>query len=103
MIAMRKKTADLPKARLVSRGVIVSHDRMAFSSASTTARGSVRAAIRTAQISRLVIGSIGATRALPQSDTVAFEDRQHIFAHGYIKLPRPEDLLYANGENSANR
>ena len=65
MVAMRKKTVYLYKARLVSRGDMVSGDQVAFSSAPTTGRGIMRTVVCVCQLSNLTMGSIDVTGVSP--------------------------------------
>ena len=76
MAVMRKKTPTTFKARLVSRGDLISQDDVAFSSAPTSNRISIRMIICVATMFRIRIGNVDVTQAFLQSDTVACEDRQ---------------------------
>ena len=75
---------------------MVSEHDVAFASAPTTGRLSIRTVLVVANMFRLPIGSLDVTQAFLQSDTVAFRGRQIVCLPSYVILPKPEDLLTAN-------
>ena len=87
MVVTRKKTPTLFKARLVSRCDLASEDDLAFASAPTANRVSIRTAICISLMFGLRIGNVDVTQAFLQSGTVAFRDRQVICVPGYVELP----------------
>ena len=99
-MVVTKKTPNTFKARLVSRGDLVSEDDVAFASAPTENRVSTRTVICVSILFDMRIENVDVTQAFPQSDTVAFPDRQIISVPGYIKLPKSnriwENAKYRN-------
>ena len=95
--AMRTKTPKTFNARLVPRGDLVSEGDVAFASAPTANRGSIRTVICLAPMFKFRIGNFDVAQAFLQSDSVAFGDKQIICASGYVVLPLANELI-GNGK-----
>ena len=98
IVVMRKQTANTYKARLVSRGDLVSGSEVQFSSAPTSDRCGIRSVVCVARMFKLQVGRVDVAPSFLQADTVAFEDRRIISLPGFIRVPPREKLRDREGK-----
>ena len=95
IVVIREKTPNAFKARLVSRGDLVSEDDVACDPTPNSVI--IRTVICASLLFNLRIGNVDVAQAFPQSDTVAFPDRQIISVPCYIKLPK-SNAIWGNAK-----